>query len=192
MCCPSACPISQCLTSTTYLPHSTKIFGFVGVEEDILATLAVGAVNVAMTIVSVFLIDRLGRKTLLLGGVVLMVVSLTALCFVLLMLNDSPGAQGNIAVAGVLVFVIGFAVGMGATSWVIIAEVLPSRVRSQAMSVAVALNWACNLVITQFSLSTIEALGGGSSDDQQKRGQSSSACCWFLCAKQPMSPVCIP
>lgn len=155
------------------MSYSTKIFGFVGVDNDIIATLAVGAVNVATTILSVYLIDRLGRKTLYLGGTCLEFLSLVVLCGVLLGLNDSPGAQGNLAVVFVLLYVIGFAIGMGAVTWVIMAEILPNRVRSKAMSVMIAVSWASNLLISQFTLTVIEALGssaGGSEDDQQKQG----------------------
>jgi len=150
--------------------YSTKIFAFAGFSEAILATVSVGCVNVLMTIVCVYLVDRAGRRSLLIVGTCVMVGALLLLGIVLLAMNDSPDAQGIIAVIALLLFVCGFAVGLGAVAWVVMGEVVPTRVRGKANSLFVAENWAWNLILAATVLYAIDGLGGGDSDDNKKRG----------------------
>jgi sugar porter (SP) family MFS transporter len=150
--------------------YSTTIFGYSGVNQAIIATVSVGAVNVLLTVVSTYLVDRVGRKVLLMTGNATMVVSLGVLGFVLLYMNSDETLQGIISVAAVLVMVCGYAVGMGAVQWVVMNEIVPTRIRSKAFSVFMSANWMMNLLIGLCTLTVIDALGGGSSDSQQKRG----------------------
>jgi len=150
--------------------YSTTIFGFAGVKEDILATISVTALNVVMTIVSVNLVDRLGRRSLLLGSAGTMIIALVIMSVTLLALNDNETAQGYLAVASVLLYIMGFAIGLGACVWVVMGEILPTRIRSKATSLFISENWLINLMISLFTLTTIEALGGGDSDAEKKQG----------------------
>lgn len=150
--------------------YSTKIFGFAGVEEDILGTVAVGAINVLATIVSMYLVERAGRKILILGGTVICAVALVVLGSILLALDVNRKGVPLLAVFLVLIYIIGFAVGLGAVSWVIMSEVVPSRIRNKAMSAFLMEAWFWNLLIALFTLTTIEGLGGGSDKDEQQRG----------------------
>jgi len=150
--------------------YSTKIFGFAGFSEAILATVSVGCVNVIMTIICVYLVDLTGRRSLLIFGTISMVGALLLLGVVLLVMNNSPDVQGIIAVIALLFFVCGFAVGLGAVAWVVMGEVVPTRVRSKANSLFVAENWLLNLVLAGSVLSAINGLGGGDDPDSQKRG----------------------
>jgi len=150
--------------------YSTKIFGFAGVSQSILATVSVGVVNVCMTLVSVILVDRLGRRSLLLIGTGVMVFALTLNGIVLLTLNGSETVQGYLAVFGTLLYVTGFAVGLGAVAWVIMQEVVPGRIRGKAGSLFIGENFLINILISLLTLTAIEGLGGGSDDDSEKRG----------------------
>jgi sugar porter (SP) family MFS transporter len=150
--------------------YSTKIFAFAGFSEAILATVSVGCVNVLMTIVCVYLVDRAGRRSLLIGGTSAMVGALLLLGIVLLSMNDYPDAQGILAVLALLLFVCGFAIGLGAVAWVVMGEVVPTRVRSKANSLFVAENWGWNLILASTVLYAINGLGGGDSDDDKKKG----------------------
>ena len=86
--------------------------------------------------------------------------------------GDKAGAstQGIIAVIAVLVYVFGFAIGLGAVCWVIMSEVIPTRLRTKAVSLFLCINWGCNLVIGLLTLPAIDALGGVKSgmDDDEK------------------------
>jgi len=150
--------------------YSTTIFNFAGFSQDILATISVRLVNVIMTVVSFFLVDRLGRKILLSRGTLVMWCSLILQGVILLALNSNEQVQGVLAVVGTLTFICGYAIGMGAVTWVLLNEILPDRLRPKTFSLFVAESWFWNVIISRETLSVIEALGGGSSDDQEKKG----------------------
>jgi len=149
--------------------YSTTIFNFAGFSQDILATISVRLVNVIMTVVSFFLVDRLGRKILLSRGTAVMWLSLILQGVILLVLNGDEQVQGIIAVFGTLTFICGYAIGLGAVSWVLMNEILPARVRPKAFSLFVAESWFWNVIISRETLSVIQALGGGSNDGQEKK-----------------------
>jgi len=150
--------------------YSTQIFGFAGFSQAILATVSVGCVNVIMTIVCVYLVDRAGRRSLLIYGTSVMIGALLLLGIVLLAMNDYATPQGILAVIALLLFVCGFAVGLGAVAWVVMGEVVPTRVRAKANSLFVAENWLWNLLLAGTVLSAINGLGGGGSENEQKSG----------------------
>lgn len=101
----------------TVMLYSSKIFYFAGVTNPFLATAVVGLVNVLITVVSVSFVDSYGRRPLLLNGTVAMFFALIILSFSLLFLNHNVKVQGYVAVCSVLLFVAGFAVGLGAVVW---------------------------------------------------------------------------
>jgi len=128
--------------------YSTTIFGFAGVSEAILATASVGVVNLGATILAANLVDKYGRKTLILTGSCIMFLALMLLSMTLWFGGGLGGStQGAVAVLGVLIFVFGFAVGLGAACWVIFSEVVPTRLRTKAFGVFMSVNFAFNIVI---------------------------------------------
>ena len=82
----------------------------------------------------------------------------------------SVAMKGYVCVALVLIYVVGFAVGLGAVAWVYLAEVVPFRIRNRAMSLFSQEDWLWNLLIAALSLSAMEALGGGTDDASAERG----------------------
>jgi sugar porter (SP) family MFS transporter len=148
----------------TVIFYSSTIFGFAGFDEAILATAAVGAVNFVATGVAAYLVDVMGRKQLLLRGTNLMTCALLVLSITLLAANNSQTLQGYIAVFAVLFFVIGFAIGLGAVSWVVMSEIMSTRLRTKAFGLFVSINWGFNLVIGLTTLPAIDFLGGTKSD----------------------------
>lgn len=143
--------------------YSTTIFGFAGFDQAILATASVGIVNFVVTVLSASLVDKMGRKILLVIGMYTMLGAL-ALLSTILYAADGGVAQGAIAVVAVLVYICGFAIGLGAVVWVILSEIIPTRLRSKAMSLFLNISWACNLVIGLGSLPAIDGLGGVKND----------------------------
>lgn len=106
--------LSQAITGiNSVVFYSTTIFGLAGFSQAIIGTSLVGAINVGATIVTSRLIDKTGRKILLLYGTYAMLVSLLVLSIVLICPIDET-VQGVIAVLAVLAFVLGFAFGLGA------------------------------------------------------------------------------
>ena len=140
-----------------FAPQIFQAAGLSSAAASILATAGIGAVNVALTIVAMWLIDRAGRRVLLLvslGGMMAALVALAA--------GFAFGAQGSLGwlTAGSLaVYVAFFAVGLGPVFWLLISEIFPLALRGRAMSVASVSNWGFNLLVTLTFLSLIEAFG---------------------------------
>jgi len=151
----------------TVVFYSTTIFGFAGFKQAILATSSFASVNFLATIFSAYIIDIYGRKILLFSGTCIMCVALVLLSATLLS-SETSGASGLVAVFAVLLYVFGFAIGLGAVVWVMMSELIPTRSRSKAVSLFLVINWVGNFCIGLFSLEAINGLGGVSdsmSDD---------------------------
>ncbi len=153
------CVFQQITGINTVIYYAPKIFqlaGFQEVQTAIFAAILVGVVNVAMTIVALWLIDRLGRRPLLIGGLIGMTASLTLLGFSFL---SSSIHSGLIAIVALLLYVSFFALSLGPVTWLIISEVFPLGIRGRAIGIAIFLNWMCNFIVSLTFLSLIEAFG---------------------------------
>jgi MFS transporter, SP family, galactose:H+ symporter len=128
-------------------------------SNSILFSLAIGVVNVASTIVSIRLVDRAGRRPLLLGSLAGMFVSLILLGLVFVL--PLGAADSWLALACILAFVTAFAVGMGPVFWVLIAELFPLEARASGASLATAANWFFNVIVGLTFLPVATAIGEG-------------------------------
>lgn len=124
----------------TVIFYSTTIFGYAGFDNSILATALVCFINFSSTFICTYIIDYFGRKQLLRWGVYVMLVSLIVLSSVLIQGSSGP-TSGLIAVITVLVYIIGFAFGLGAVCWVVMSEIMPTNLRAKAMSLFLSINW---------------------------------------------------
>lgn len=141
-----------------YAPTIFQFAGFGSAEAAIFATLGVGIVNVLTTLVAVWLIDRVGRRPLLLVGEAGMMVSLVMLGAGFLWRGDG-GMTGWITAASLMTYVGFFAIGLGPVFWLLIAEIYPQEVRGLAMSVATLTNWSTNLLVALTFLTLVGAIG---------------------------------
>ena len=141
-----------------YAPTIFQLAGFSSAAQSILATAGVGLVNVLLTILAVRLLDRSGRRPLLLIGIAGMTVSLVALGFVFL-LGSHSSSLGWLAVASVMLYVASFAISLGPIFWLLIAEIYPLRIRGVAMGAVTMTNWAFNLIVALTFLLLVEKLG---------------------------------
>merc|ERR1712012_1465524 len=128
--------------------YSTKIFGNAGLDAQASqsATLGMGAMNVAMTFVSLVLIEKAGRKTLMIIGLSVMVVTTTMLLVCLLAAESVP-ALAYVSIVMVITFVVGFATGPGSIPWFFVTELFTQGARGMATSVAVVTNWTANFLV---------------------------------------------
>jgi len=104
------------------------------------------------------LLDRVGRRPLLLVGLAGMVSSLTLLG-VSFYFSSLFAIQGTLATVGLMVYVASFAIGLGPVFWLLISEIYPLRVRGLAMSLASEANWGSNLIMALTFLTLIQVMG---------------------------------
>lgn len=141
-----------------YAPIIFKTAGFHHASAAILATLGLGLVNVLATVIAIPLIDKVGRRPLLLLGMTGMLVSLFLLAAGFAMPNLVTHLRW-LTFASLLIYIVGFAIGLGPMAWLVIAEIFPLRVRGEGMSVASASNWGCNLLVAMTFLTLLNFMG---------------------------------
>jgi len=142
-----------------YAPTLLQGAGF-GNSGALLANVVNGVVNVGMTIVAIWLLDKVGRRPLLLTGTAGMAVGMTITALSFLGGENLHGALAIVAVLGLLIYTGSFAIGLGPVFWLLIAEIYPLKIRGAAMSVASMANWAANFVVTVSFLTLLSAIGG--------------------------------
>lgn len=126
--------------------YSTGIFEDAGVKEPIYATIGAGVVNTIFTVVSLFLVERAGRRTLHmigLGGMAVCSIFMT----ISLLLKDDYNWMSFVCIGAILVFVAFFEIGPGPIPWFIVAELFSQGPRPAAMAVAGCSNWTSNFLV---------------------------------------------
>jgi SP family xylose:H+ symportor-like MFS transporter len=124
--------------------YTSTIFAAVGADlnRQLLETIGIGVVNLLFTLVAMFLVDRLGRRPLLLFGALGLAVLYLALAF-LLQTHAAPGL-----VSGVVLAAIGtYGLSLAPVTWVVISEIFPTRIRGVASSVATVALWGAYFVL---------------------------------------------
>ena len=136
--------------------YSNVLWEAVGFDESqsFLITVITSIVNIATTLVAIALIDRIGRKPLLLIGSAGMAVTLTTMAVIFgtaEQVNGSPhlgGVTGPIALVAANLFVVAFGMSWGPVVWVLLGEMFPNRLRAAALGLAAAGQWTANWLIT--------------------------------------------
>jgi sugar porter (SP) family MFS transporter len=141
-----------------YAPTIFKFAGLSSASSAILASVGVGVINVVLTVVAMQLIDRVGRRPLLLISLAGMAFSLYVLGGAFL-LPQFKSVLGWIAVGSLMTYVGFFAVGLGPVFWLILSEIYPLRIRGRAMSVGTAANWLSNLIVALTFLTLTKVIG---------------------------------
>ncbi len=128
-----------------HVPHQTA-------STALWANVIIGAINFVATVVGMSLIDRVGRKPLLMSAFAGMALSLVAVSAAIRF-----QATGIVVLIFILTYVACFAIGVGTGTWVVMAEICPTRVRGRAMSVATVCLWCGTLLVTLTFLSLVSA-----------------------------------
>ena len=140
-----------------FAPTIFQASGMSSASAAILATAGIGVVNVVMTVVAIWLVDRVGRRVLLLSGLAGMGVSLCALAMAF---KTGTGPLLGWLTAGSLAAYVGFfAVGLGPVFWLLISEIFPLAIRGRGMSAATIANWLSNLVVALTFLDLVDLMG---------------------------------
>jgi sugar porter (SP) family MFS transporter len=114
---------------------------------SMMQAMTVGFVNFLMTIVALWLVDKKGRKTLLLWGAVGMIISLAYLSLEF----SKPVQNGAGVLIALLLYISFFAASFAPVMWVIISEIYPNRIKGIAMSFSTAISWLCTFLTVYFA-----------------------------------------
>ena len=117
------------------------------------ANVMIGAINFGATILGMNLIDRVGRKPLMMGAFAGMAISLMGVSATI-----RAQASAWLVVCLVLTYVACFAIGIGTGTWVLMSEICPTRIRGRAMSIATVFLWCGTLLVTLTFLSLVRVL----------------------------------
>jgi sugar porter (SP) family MFS transporter len=147
--------------------YSDKIFEAAGfttpAAQTSATTWAIGAVNVLATFIAIAFIDKLGRRPLLIAGLIGMALSLAAVGFAFQQSGAIGAGQGSqlgaVTLVALVVFIISFAFSLGPVTWTVINEIYPGEVRGRAVAVATAVNWGAAFLVSGFFLSVVSAIG---------------------------------
>ncbi len=156
----------QLIGINTIIYYAPTTLTDVGYSDSaaITANIIIGVLNVAMTLLAIKLVDRVGRKPLLIAGLAGMIVSLTVLGIASETMTAPETASDPLAIVTLVclgTFIASFAATWGPIVWVMLPEVLPLHVRGAALGVAIGLHWFANFVVSQTFPVLLDKLGAG-------------------------------
>jgi MFS transporter, SP family, galactose:H+ symporter len=146
--------ISGINTIIYYSPAILRMSGYPSAKAAILAAAVIGVANVLVTIVSIFLVDRLGRRFLLLLGTAGMALSLG-----LIGIAFHAQSSGVVIFYEMIAYIVFFGIGLGPVMWLLISEIYPTKIRGRAMSLATLCVWGANWLVAGTFLSLIRSAG---------------------------------
>jgi sugar porter (SP) family MFS transporter len=149
----------QIVGINTVIYYAPTILKFAGEQNTgaLTQSVYIGCTNVFFTIVAILLLDKLGRRFFLVGGTSLLTVALVGLGIFF----ASGGVQGAVpwlALACLLLYIVGFAVGLGPVFWLMISEIFPLQMRGPAMAVCTMFNWGFNFAISYTFLTLTDVI----------------------------------
>ncbi len=146
--------------------YAPDIFRMAGAQNDtaFLSSIAVGAMNLVATMTALTVIDKFGRRRLMVVGSIGYLVSLGAIATVFFLAGDAQelaGSSSFIVLGGLLVFIAAHAFGQGSVIWVFISEIFPSRIRARGQALGSFTHWFFATVIPWGFPAIAGGLGGG-------------------------------
>ncbi len=149
----------QIVGINTVIYYAPTILKFAGQQDTgaLTQSVFIGCTNVFFTIVAILLLDRLGRRFFLIAGTATLTVALVGLGIFF----ASPGVQSSVgwlALACLLIYIMGFAVGLGPVFWLMISEIFPLQMRGPAMAVCTMFNWGLNFAISYTFLTLTDVI----------------------------------
>jgi sugar porter (SP) family MFS transporter len=145
----------------TVIYYAPTIFKFAGITAAGPAILAGAGLTMVMWlfhVLAIFLMDRVGRRPLLLVGVAGQIIGL-AILGAAFQFQQLASFKSYVAIGGLVIYVACFAFGLGPIFWLLISEIYPLKVRGAAMSAVTVTNWALNLVVAVTFLTLVGVLG---------------------------------
>lgn len=148
-----------------YAPRILQEAGFNTTAEQMWGTVLVGTINVLATFIAIAFVDRLGRKPIMYAGFTVMGIGMLSLgAFFHAGLGTGEGGNmtmSYLAIAALLVFIIGFAMSAGPIIWILCAEIFPLAGRDFGITCSTATNWTANAIVGMTFLTMLNVLGPG-------------------------------
>jgi sugar porter (SP) family MFS transporter len=149
----------QIVGINTVIYYAPTILKFAGQQDTgaLTQSVFIGCTNVFFTIVAILLLDKLGRRFFLIAGTATLTVALVGLGIFF----SSTGVQSSVgwlALACLLVYIMGFAIGLGPVFWLMISEIFPLQMRGPAMAVCTMFNWGLNFAISYTFLTLTDVI----------------------------------
>ncbi|GAB4832324.1 hypothetical protein Ancab_006338 [Ancistrocladus abbreviatus] len=138
--------------------YSTSVFRSAGIASDVAASALVGAANVFGTAVASSLMDKQGRKSLLVTSFLGMAASMLLLSLSFTWKVLAP-YSGPLAVLGTVLYVLSFSLGAGPVPALLLPEIFASRIRAKAVALSLGMHWASNFIIGLYFLSVVNRFG---------------------------------
>ena len=140
------------------LYYAPRIFESMGAAKDasMLQTIIMGLVNVVFTVVAILTVDKWGRKPLLIVGSIGMTIGMIAISTLAFL-----DIIGTTTLVFIIIYTASFMMSWGPICWVLISEIFPNKIRSQAVAIAVAAQWAANFFISSTYPPMMEFSNGG-------------------------------
>ncbi|KAJ4781894.1 Major facilitator superfamily protein [Rhynchospora pubera] len=136
---------------------SSTVFKSAGVPSS-LANICVGFSNLSGSIIAMLLMDKLGRRLLLLGSFIGMAVAMGVQAGAASLHHLSSGTI-YLSVGGMLLFVLSFSLGAGPVPGLLLPEIFPNRIRAKAMALCMSVHWVINFFVGLLFLQLLEQLG---------------------------------
>jgi sugar porter (SP) family MFS transporter len=138
--------LQQVTGINVFLYFGTEIFKRMGSETNaaLLQTIIVGSVNMTFTIIAIWTVDKLGRRPLMIIGSFGMCLSLFGMGY-----SAYVQSQGLWILLFILGYIACFALSVGPVTWVILAEIFPTKIRGRAMAIATCCLWIANYIVSQ-------------------------------------------
>lgn len=171
----------------TVIYYSPKIFlmaGFDGTVAAIWASVGVGVVNVIFTVVSVYFVDRLGRRKLYFTGLSGIIFSLILLGFCFMYGNSLGDAGKWLTISLIFMYVAFFAISIGPLGWLIVSEIFPQKVRGLGTSLGSFSVWFFNGIVSFTFFKIVQGLsipGKEISLDGEELGNPAGAFWFYGC-----------
>ncbi|MDR2399604.1 MAG: sugar porter family MFS transporter [Endomicrobium sp.] len=139
----------QLIGINTVIYYAPTIFAEIGLKDisAILSTVGIGLLNVLVTVLALFVMDKIDRKKMLIIGSTGMAVSLVLLCIASQFPLANNDILGYITLAFLCVYIFFFALTWGPVMWIMISEVFPLKVRGLGAGISSVANWTANLAV---------------------------------------------
>lgn len=153
--------LNQLTGINSLLQFSTYILKQSGLNSNFVAmlgTVGITLINFLTTLVAFFLIDKVGRRSLMNFGTVGIVISLAFCGFISFFIPVSH-AQGYLIIFGMLIYILSYAIGPGVIVWLAVSEILPTAIRGKGMSICLFVNSMISTILASLFLTISQRFG---------------------------------